>query len=47
MSIADIDLFAYTDVADEGGFDLTRFPVIQTWSDRVKSQPGYIPLLSL
>ena len=38
-TIADIGLFAYTHVAGEGGFDLTRFPAIQTWIDRVKNQP--------
>jgi len=43
-TIADIGLFAYTHVADEGGFDLTRFPAIQTWIDRVKSQPRYIKI---
>ena len=41
-SIADIGLFAYTHVAGEGGFDLTGFPAIQSWIDRVKSQPRYI-----
>ncbi len=41
-TIADIGLFAYTHVAGEGGFDLTRFPAIQSWIDRIKSQPGYI-----
>ncbi|MBW4630620.1 MAG: glutathione S-transferase family protein [Iphinoe sp. HA4291-MV1] len=41
-TIADIGLFAYTHVADEGGFDLTRFPAIQAWIERVKAQPGYI-----
>ena len=41
-TIADIGLFAYTHVAGEGGFDLTRFPAIQAWIDRVKSQPRYI-----
>ncbi|BAY68819.1 glutathione S-transferase family protein [Anabaena sp. FACHB-709] len=41
-TIADIALFAYTHVADEGGFDLTPFPAIQAWIDRVKAQPGYI-----
>ena len=35
-TIADIGLFAYTHVAGEGGFDLTRFPAIQTWIDRRK-----------
>lgn len=43
-TIADIALFAYTHVADEGGFDLTRFPAIQAWIERVKSQPNYISI---
>lgn len=40
-SIADICLFAYTHVADEGGFDLSQFPAIQSWIERVKNQPLY------
>ncbi len=43
-TIADIALFAYTHVADEGGFDLSQFPAIQAWIARVKSQPGYISI---
>ena len=43
-TIADIALFAYTHVADEGGFDLTQFPAIQAWIKRVKAQPGYISI---
>jgi glutathione S-transferase len=43
-SIADIGLFAYTHVADEGGFDLTRFPAIQAWIERVKDQPLHITI---
>ena len=45
-SIADISLFAYTHVADEGGFDLNQFPAIQEWIARVKEQPNYISLLA-
>ncbi|MEH1813557.1 MAG: glutathione S-transferase family protein [Nostoc sp.] len=41
-TIADIALFAYTHVADEGGFDLTQYPAIQAWIERVKTQPRYI-----
>jgi len=41
-TVADIGLYAYTHVADEGGFDLTRFPAIQAWLERVQSQPRYI-----
>ncbi|MBD1832471.1 glutathione S-transferase family protein [Cyanobacteria bacterium FACHB-472] len=43
-TIADIGLFAYTHVADEGGFDLTRFPAINGWIERVKSQSRYISI---
>ncbi|MEH2090394.1 glutathione S-transferase family protein [Nostoc sp.] len=43
-TIADIALFAYTHVADEGGFDLTQYPAIQTWIERVKTQPRYISI---
>jgi len=28
-SIADIALYAYTHVADEGGFDLARYPAVR------------------
>jgi glutathione S-transferase len=41
-TIADIGLFAYTHVADEGGFELTNFPAIRQWLERVRAQPGFI-----
>jgi glutathione S-transferase len=34
-SLADISLYAYTHVADEGGFELGRYPAIRAWLDRV------------
>ncbi|MBN3898920.1 MAG: glutathione S-transferase family protein [Nostoc sp.] len=43
-TIADIALFAYTHVADEGGFDLTQFAAIQAWIEKVKAQPRYISI---
>lgn len=43
-TIADIGLYAYTHVADEGGFDLTKFPAIQAWLEQVKSQPRHITI---
>ena len=46
FTIADIALFAYTHVADEGGFDLAGFPAIQQWIGRIHSRPGYIPMES-
>jgi glutathione S-transferase len=44
MTLADIALYAYTHVADEGGFELTRYPGIQRWLARVASQPGHVTI---
>ncbi|MDX1722421.1 MAG: glutathione S-transferase family protein [Pseudomonas sp.] len=44
-SIADIALYAYTHVADEGGFDLGPYPAIRTWLDRVASHPRHVSML--
>ena len=41
-TIADIALYAYTHVADEGGFDLSRYPAIRAWLERVRTQPRHI-----
>jgi glutathione S-transferase len=40
-TIADISLYAYTHVAHEGGFDLSRFPAILAWLVRIATLPGY------
>ena len=42
--VADISLYAYVHVADEGGFDLTPFPAIRDWIARVAEEPGHIPI---
>ena len=42
--IADIALFAYTDVAGEGGFDLAPYPAIRDWLARVRATPGFVPM---
>ena len=42
--IADIALFAYTDVAGDGGFDLAPYPAIRDWMARVRSTPGFVPM---
>ena len=44
LSLADIALYAYTHVADEGGFDLGRYPAIRAWIDRVASEPDHVPI---
>ena len=43
-SIADIALYAYTHVAHEGGFDLTAYPAVNAWLERVSAQPGHISI---
>jgi glutathione S-transferase len=43
-TIADIALYAYTHVADEGGFDLGRFPAVQAWLARVSAEPRHAPI---
>ncbi|MGR2825838.1 glutathione S-transferase family protein [Acinetobacter sp. 1124_18A] len=42
LTIADIALYAYTHVADEGGFDLTLYPNIQAWCQRIRKYSGYV-----
>jgi glutathione S-transferase len=44
FSIADIALYAYTHVAEEGGFSIDSFPNIKSWLRRVENMPGYIPI---
>jgi glutathione S-transferase len=43
-SIADIALYAYTHVAGEGGFELDLFPAVRAWLERVRAQPGHVPI---
>ena len=42
LTLADICLYAYTHVAEEGGFDLAAYPNLRTWLARVADRPGYI-----
>ncbi len=43
-SIADVALYAYTHVANEGGFDLTPYPAVRKWLERVAAQPRHVPI---
>lgn len=42
FTVADISLYAYTHVAEEGGFDLARYPAIQNWLNRISVLPNYV-----
>ena len=44
FSIADIALYAYTHVAGDAGFDLSGYPQIGAWLERVAAQPGYVSI---
>jgi len=41
LSIADVAVFAYTHVAEDAGYDLTRFPAVSAWLDRVRREPRF------
>jgi glutathione S-transferase len=43
-SLADICLFAYTHVAAEGGFDMSAYPAIARWLERMAGLPGFVPM---
>jgi glutathione S-transferase len=43
-TLADIALYAYTHVCEEGGFELRRYPAVQNWLARVAELPGYISI---
>ncbi|MBA6252164.1 glutathione S-transferase family protein [Colwellia sp. MB3u-55] len=41
LTTADISLYGYTHVAEEGGFNLLEYPAIQMWINRVQAHPNY------
>lgn len=43
-SLADICLYAYSHVAEEGGFALAPYPAVRAWIARVERLDGYIPI---
>jgi glutathione S-transferase len=43
-TITDIGLFAYTHVAEDGGFELTGFPAIRQWIERIRAQAGFVAI---
>ena len=41
-TIADVNMFAYTHVAADAGFDLGAYPAVSAWIDRVRQQPNFL-----
>jgi glutathione S-transferase len=44
LTLADIALYGYTHVAEEGGFSLEPYPAVCGWLRRVASEPGHVPI---
>jgi glutathione S-transferase len=44
LTLADVALYAYTHVAEHGGYRLSDYPHIQAWLARVAAAPGFIPM---
>lgn len=44
LTVADISLFAYTYVAEEGGFDLQKYIHINKWIHRIEEQENFISI---
>jgi glutathione S-transferase len=43
-TIADIALYAYTHIAHHCDYDVSGFPAVRRWLDRVAEQPGHVPM---
>jgi glutathione S-transferase len=46
FTVADIGLFAYVHVAEEGGFKLGDYPSVVRWIERVASERGILSMTS-
>ena len=44
LTLADVSLYAYTHVADEGGIELGPYAAVRAWLERVAAEPGHVPI---
>ena len=44
FSLADIALYAYTHCAEEGGFDLKKYPAVRAWLSRVAATKNFVKM---
>ncbi|NPC58457.1 glutathione S-transferase family protein [Caenimonas soli] len=44
-TIADLALYPYISMAEQGAIDLGPFPHVRSWLARIEAQPGWVPLL--
>jgi len=45
-TVADIALFAYTDLAPEAGVEREPYPEVGAWLTRVRSRPRFVPMIA-
>jgi glutathione S-transferase len=43
-TLADIALYPYTHVADEGGFRMSSYPAVARWIARIEALPGFVAM---
>jgi len=43
-TIADVAMYSYLAVADEGGIDLAAYPAVTRWLRDVEALPGFVPM---
>jgi glutathione S-transferase len=41
-TLADLCMYAYVHVAGEAGFDLSEYPAVRAWIERVEATPGHV-----
>jgi glutathione S-transferase len=41
-TVADLCIYAYVHVAGEAGFDLSEYPAVSAWIERVEATPGHV-----
>ena len=46
-SVADVAVYGYTHLAEEGGFELSRFTHVVRWMQRVQQSDAYLPIAQL
>lgn len=47
ITIADIALYPYTRMADQGGYELTSFPKIMNWMRNIENENGYVDIFEI
>jgi glutathione S-transferase len=44
ISVADLHMYPYTRLAEEGGIDLSPYTKVQQWFERIEDAPGYVKI---